>query len=63
MVVWMTGMTWSEPHSGQIGVFRLRGDFRTRFAVRFGRAVRLEPVISSSRVHDKSAVRRDAAAR
>ena len=60
---WITGMTWSEPHSGQIGVFRLRGDFCARFVVRFGTAARLDAVILNIRVRGKSAERPDATAR
>ena len=60
---WITGMTWSEPHSGQIGVFRLRGDFCARFAVRFGTATRLDAVILNIRVRDRTASRQDATAR
>lgn len=60
---WITGMTWSAPHSGQIGVFRLRGDFRARFVVRFGRAVRLEAVILNSHVRGRNVSLPDGAAR
>jgi hypothetical protein len=60
---WITGMTWSAPHSGQIGVFRLRGDFRARFVVRFGRAVRLEAVILNIHVRGRNVSLPDGAAR
>ena len=60
---WITGMTWSEPHSGQIGLFRLRGNFCARFAVRFGTAARLDAVILNIRVRGKNVALPDATAR
>ena len=60
---WTTGIIWSEPHSGQMGVVFFRRDGRAGPWMRFERLGCLARVISDIPGRDRNVGRPDAAAR